>query len=239
MQKQYVRSLFDSIAYRYDLLNHLLSGGIDLYWRRRVIEVLRPSRPQRILDVATGTGDLAVAATRLDPASITGVDIAAEMLERGRGKVLRKGLDHAITLVQGDAESLPFRDQTFDAVIVAFGARNFERLEKGLEEMRRVVRTGGMAVILEFSIPTNIVLRSLYLIYFRTILPRIGRLISRHREAYTYLPNTVVQFPQGDDMVRIIRDAGFSGAIARTLTFGIATIYSGTRTQTSREGIRS
>ncbi len=238
MQKQYVRSLFDSIAYRYDLLNHLLSGGTDLYWRRRAIEVLRPSRPQRILDVATGTGDLAVAATRLDSAGITGVDIAAEMLERGRVKVLRKGLDHAITLVQGDAENLPFRDQTFDAAVVAFGARNFERLEKGLEEMRRVVRTGGMAVILEFSIPTNIVVRSLYLFYFRTILPRIGRLISRHREAYTYLPNTVVQFPQGDDMVRIIRDAGFSGAIARTLTFGIATIYTGTRASTSKEGIR-
>ncbi len=229
VQKQYVRSLFDSIAHRYDLLNHLLSGGIDFYWRRRALEHLREIRPLRILDVATGTGDFAIAALRLGPEKIIGIDIAEEMLARGRHKLASRGLEAVISLQSGDAEKLEFADGSFDAVIVAFGVRNFENLEGGLGEMRRVLRPGGKAVILEFSRPDAFPMKQLYPLYFQRVLPLIGELVSQSSTAYRYLPETVMQFPQGDQFLEILRRTGFSTPGAERLTSGIVSIYTGMR----------
>lgn len=229
MEKQYVRSLFDSIAYRYDLLNHLLSGGIDFYWRRRAIEHLKQIQPKRILDVATGTADFAIAALRLKPSAVVGVDIAEEMLKLGRAKLAKRGLAEVVTLRSGEAENLQFETDSFDAAIVAFGARNFEHLEKGLAEMHRVLRPGGKIVVLEFSRPRAFPFKQLYFFYFRTILPLIGKLISKHSEAYTYLPDTVMKFPEGDSFLEILRTIGFTATVQERLTFGIATVYSGVK----------
>jgi demethylmenaquinone methyltransferase/2-methoxy-6-polyprenyl-1,4-benzoquinol methylase len=226
-EKQYVRTLFDSIAYRYDLLNHLLSGGMDLYWRRRAIQHLHEIHPKRILDVATGTADFALAALRLKPDRIVGVDIAEEMLKRGRAKIARRRLEEVIILQTGEAEQLLFPPESFDAAIVAFGARNFENLEQGLREMHRVLRSGGKIVVLEFSHPRAFPFKHIYFLYFRFILPIIGKLISRHREAYTYLPDSVMQFPEGGDFLTILQDVGFTELVEERMTFGIATAYSG------------
>lgn len=229
MQKEYVRSLFDAIAYRYDLLNHLLSGGVDLYWRRSAIEYFVPLRPQRILDVATGTADLSLAALRLAPTEVIGVDISEPMLEVGRTKIKRKGKESIIRLQTGEAENLAFPEGSFDASMVAFGARNFEDLDKGLSEMFRVLRTGGRIVVLEFSRPRSFPFKQLYMFYFRTILPVVGRLISKDKAAYQYLPDTVMRFPEGEEFLRHLRSAGFSEVTEQRLTFGIATIYSGVK----------
>ena len=229
MQKQYVRTIFDSIAYRYDLLNHLLSGGVDLYWRRRAIEHLRDIHPKTILDVATGTADFAIAALRLGPEKVIGVDIAEEMLRFGRDKLKRRNLDSVISLETGDAESLRFESGYFDAAIVAFGARNFENLEKGLVEMHRVLRNGGKIVVLEFSRPRYFPLKQIYYFYFQRILPLIGRIVSKSKEAYTYLPETVMQFPGGEGFIAELKKAGFREATEERLTFGIATVYTGTK----------
>jgi len=227
VQKQYVRSLFNSIAYRYDLLNHLLSGGIDLYWRRRAVEHLRDIRPKHILDVATGTADFAIATLRLHPDTVTGVDIAEEMLGFGRKKLHARGLDSTVSLESGDAENLPFTTEKFDAAIVAFGARNFENLEKGLGEMHRILRSGGKIIVLEFSHPVHFPIRQLYFLYFQNVLPLIGRFLSRNKEAYTYLPDTVMRFPEGEEFKDILRKVGFRQISEERLTFGIASIYSG------------
>lgn len=229
MEKAYVRSLFDGIAYRYDLLNHLLSGGIDLYWRRAAVHRLAEERPQRILDVATGTADFAIAAMRCGPKSIVGVDISEPMLEIGRRKVARRGWTDRIRLENGEAEALAFPDASFDAAIVAFGARNFEDLDKGLSEMCRVLRPGGRIVVLEFSRPRRFPFRQLYLFYFRNILPLVGRFISRDRQAYQYLPDTVMSFPDGADFLARLGRAGFSALREQRLTAGIATIYTGVK----------
>ncbi len=229
MQKQYVRTLFNGIAHRYDLLNHLLSAGCDVYWRRKAIALLAPARPGRILDVATGTGDFAIAALRANPRSVVGVDIAENMLALGRKKIARRGFAHLITLRTGDAEALEFPPDSFDAVTVAFGVRNFENLENGLRGMLRVLRPGGTAVILEFSRPRRAPLRQAYFFYFRAILPRIGRAVSSHEEAYSYLPDTVMRFPEGAEFLGIMQQAGFSHTTAQRLTGGIVTIYSGTK----------
>jgi demethylmenaquinone methyltransferase/2-methoxy-6-polyprenyl-1,4-benzoquinol methylase len=229
MQKQYVRSLFDSIAYRYDLLNHLLSGGIDFYWRRRAVEHLKDVHPKRILDVATGTADFAIATLRLKPQEVIGVDIAEEMLKLGRAKVKKKGLDSIISLRTGEAEKLQFETDFFDSAIVAFGARNFENLEQGLTEMHRVLRPGGKIVVLEFSRPRHFPFKLLYLFYFRSILPFVGRMISKNNEAYEYLPDTVMKFPDGNDFLSILHKMGFSNCLEERLTFGIASIYTGVK----------
>ena len=226
---QKVRQLFDAIAHRYDLLNHLLSGGIDFYWRRRAIELIREIRPRRILDVATGTCDFAIAATRLAPERVVGVDISPEMLSRGRAKLARGGLDGTIELREGAAERLDFPPGSFDAVIVAFGVRNFENLALGLREMQRVLRPGGKALVLEFSLPRRFPFRQIYLIYFRKILPIVGRLISGHEEAYTYLPRTVMEFPEGSEFRRLLSEAGFNDVRESRMTFGIVTAYTGRR----------
>ena len=227
MLKADVRRLFDSIAYRYDLLNHLLSGGFDFYWRRAAVETIASRKPQRILDVATGTGDFAIVALRLNPAEVVGVDISVPMLEIGRQKLASKKLNNIIRLEEGEAERLQFQDESFDAAIVAFGARNFEHLENGLKEMRRVLKIGGQILVLEFSRPRTFLFRQVYFFYFRHILPFVGRTISKDQQAYQYLPDTVMKFPDGDDFVSILRRVGFLSVLQRPLTFGIATIYTG------------
>jgi len=229
---EYVRSLFDSIAYRYDLLNHLLSGGVDLYWRRRAVEELKDPAPGLILDVATGTGDFAIAASRLDPDRIIGIDISEEMLTIGRAKISRRGLGETIELRSGDAEGILWDGKPFDAAIVAFGVRNFQNLERGLSEMHRVLRIGGRIVVLEFSQPTHRLFKRLYFFYFRRILPLIGKLISRNDEAYAYLPATVMKFPEGPAFLETLRTVGFSRTEQHRLTFGIATVYLGTKNNT-------
>ena len=224
---QNVRPLFDAIAHRYDLLNHLLSGGLDFYWRRRAIELVRDVRPRRILDVATGTCDFAIAATSLGPEQVVGIDISPRMLARGQAKLVRRGLERVIELREGQAEELAFPAGAFDAVIVAFGVRNFENLAQGLAEMHRVLRAGGGVLVLEFSLPRRFPVRQIYLLYFRRILPLVGRLISGHDEAYAYLPRTVMQFPEGGDFRRLLGDAGFIDVRERRMTFGIVTAYTG------------
>ncbi len=229
MEKAYVRSLFDKIAYRYDLLNHLLSGGVDLYWRRAAIQHLFAVQPQRILDVATGTADFAIAALRVQPAEVIGVDISEPMLNVGRKKIAQRRLSEKIRLFSGEAENLAFDSGSFDAAIVAFGARNFEHLDKGLSEMFRVLRTGGKIVVLEFSKPRLFPFKQLYFFYFRFVLPFVGRLISKDKEAYQYLPDTVMKFPEGEDFRKRLSAAGFSDIREQRLTFGIATVYTGMR----------
>jgi demethylmenaquinone methyltransferase/2-methoxy-6-polyprenyl-1,4-benzoquinol methylase len=227
MHKADVRRLFDSIAYRYDLLNHLLSGGFDFYWRRAAVQTIAFRKPRRILDVATGTGDFAIAALRLNPAEVVGVDISVPMLEIGRQKLASKRLNNIVRIEEGEAERLQFPEGTFDAAIVAFGARNFENLEDGLKEMRRVLKTGGQILVLEFSRPRKFLFRYIYFFYFKYILPLVGRAISKDKQAYQYLPDTVMKFPDGDDFVNVLRRIGFLSVAQRPLTFGIATIYTG------------
>ncbi len=229
MEKEYVRSLFDNIAFRYDLLNHLLSGGVDVYWRRAAIQKLVRHQPKIILDVATGTADFALAAMRLQPKQIIGVDISEQMLEVGRKKIVQRNCSETIRLQSGDAEELKFDTEHFDAAIVAFGARNFENLDKGLSEMNRVLKHGGTIVVLEFSRPKVFPLKQLYFFYFKNILPFVGKLISNDHEAYQYLPDTVMKFPEGKDFLERLHNAGFTSLEEQRLTFGIATIYSGVK----------
>jgi demethylmenaquinone methyltransferase / 2-methoxy-6-polyprenyl-1,4-benzoquinol methylase len=224
-KKDQVEEMFDRISSRYDLLNHLLSANIDKIWRRRAIRRLRPFRPQTILDVATGTGDFALAAAKLIPGKITGIDLSEGMLTIGREKIKKKGLTHMIELRKADSEDLPFDDQSFDAVIVGFGVRNFEDTGKGLAEIFRVLRKGGVLIVLEFSIPRNRLFRWLYFFYFSRILPLLGRIVSKHHRAYTYLPESVREFPDGIAFVSLLGDAGFDACGEFPQTFGIATIY--------------
>jgi demethylmenaquinone methyltransferase/2-methoxy-6-polyprenyl-1,4-benzoquinol methylase len=233
MDRTYVRTLFNGIAARYDLLNRLLSGGTDRYWRRRAADRLRDLRPKRVLDVATGTADFAIAALAAGAGEVVGVDIAGAMLERGRAKLRARGLDGRIRLQEGAAEHLEFSDGSFDAAIVAFGARNFERLDEGLREMHRVLRPGGRVVVLEFSRPDKAPFRQMYFFYFRRLLPLIGRSVSGHAEAYRYLPDTVMRFPEGEEFLALLRGAGFTDTMQERLTMGIASIYTGTKAASS------
>ncbi|MDX1429009.1 MAG: bifunctional demethylmenaquinone methyltransferase/2-methoxy-6-polyprenyl-1,4-benzoquinol methylase UbiE [Rhodothermales bacterium] len=227
-KKEKVERMFDSIAPRYDLLNRVLSLGIDQSWRRKMVATLarRCPSPKRILDVATGTADVAIELRRLGPEAVVGVDISEEMLAIGREKVRDVGAGGVITLATGDAQQLSFQDDHFDAVTVAFGVRNFEQLGEGLREMARVLRPGGAVVILEFSSPQRAPMKQLYAFYSRHILPRVGRVVSGDKGAYTYLPESAAAFPFGERMARIIEEAGFEEVEVRPLTFGIVTIYS-------------
>ncbi len=225
-KKEQVRAMFDNIAPRYDLLNHTLSLNVDRLWRRRVVRILRRSRPHRVLDLATGTGDLAIATARALPGvQVLGVDLSERMLETARKKVAACGLDGRIVLEQGDGERLAL----VDAATVAFGVRNFGDLEAGLRELARVVKPGGTAVVLEFSRPRNRLFRALYEFYSYRILPRIGGLVSRDRRAYAYLPASVGEFPPPEEFLRLMERAGFRSCRARSQSFGIAQIYIGTR----------
>jgi len=229
-KKAEVEQMFDKIAPKYDLLNRVLSLGIDISWRKKALNYLRSAQPQQILDVATGTADVAImAAKRLKPAQIIGIDIANQMLEFGRVKVKKEHLEEVITLETGDSENLRFPENSFDAVTVAFGVRNFENLEKGLAEMCRVLRPGGRVVILEFSKPHIFPFKQLYNGYFKYLLPLIGRLTSRDVRAYTYLFESVQAFPEGNDFLNILSKTGYHNPVCERLTLGICTIYSATK----------
>ncbi len=225
-KKEQVSRMFDRIAPRYDFLNRLLSLGIDKVWRKRLIAQLDPAAHQRILDVATGTADVAIAlADRYAQAQITGIDISKEMLAIGQQKIEQKKLTEKIDLQWGDSEKLPFSDNSYDAVTVAFGVRNFEHLAQGLREMHRVLRPGGRLVVLEFSRPTLFPFKQLYNFYFRHILPGIGRLTSKDNRAYTYLYESVQSFPDGQDFVDQLANTAFKAQQCIPLTLGICTIY--------------
>lgn len=229
-KKSQVRTMFDRIAPSYDRLNHLLSFGIDHLWRRRAVRELRAYNPQKVLDVATGTCDLAVALTKLsDQVHITGSDISVEMVEVGRTKIAKRGLSDRIELMIADAEQLPFDEAAFDAVTVGFGVRNFAHKEQGLKEMARVLRKGGVMMILEFSQPNNKIFGALYRFYFHKILPAVGGWISRDRAAYNYLPKSVDAFPSPERFVEMMSEAGLQECRALPLTFGVAYIYMGVK----------
>lgn len=221
--------MFDTIAYRYDFLNHFLSLGIDIYWRNRVLKLVNKISPAQILDVATGTGDLAISLSKCNPQHITGVDISEGMLHIGRQKISKMGLNSLISLQSGDSEALPFTDCTFDLVTAAFGVRNFENLEKGLNEMIRVLKPGGTIIILEFSTVTNPLWKIIFTVYFKGILPLLGRMISRHDFAYKYLPESVGIFPYGEEFLKILNSVGCGDPRQIRLSGGIATIYTGVR----------
>jgi demethylmenaquinone methyltransferase/2-methoxy-6-polyprenyl-1,4-benzoquinol methylase len=230
-KKEQVERMFDNIAPKYDLLNRVLSLGIDVWWRKHALrKYLRPERPKTILDVATGTADVALMAAKiLNPERIIGIDIAREMLEIGRVKVRAAGLDKVIELESGDSEQLRFDDGAFDAVTVAFGVRNFENLEKGLAEMYRVLRPGGRVVIIEFSRPHLFPVKQFYNAYFKYVLPAIGRLTSRDVRAYTYLFESVQAFPEGAEFLNILTKTGYQNARCERLTLGICSIYTAVR----------
>lgn len=226
-KKQQVAEMFNNIAHRYDFLNRSLSMGIDVLWRKKMIAQLKAMQAKVILDVATGTGDVALEAMSLKPTRIVGIDISTGMLEIGRVKVEKRGLSAVIELVEGDSENLPFEDGTFDAVTVAFGVRNFENLQKGLLEINRVLRKDGKLVVLEFSQPRSFPIKQLYWFYFNNILPVFGKMLSKDASAYTYLPESVKVFPDGENFIAEMKKARFQTTFRRPLTFGIATIYTG------------
>ncbi len=228
-KKEQVAEMFNNISKRYDFLNHFLSLGIDIMWRKKAIKMLKDDQPKQILDIATGTGDFAIEALTLNPDKVTGVDISEGMLEVGRKKMKAKKYDDRIELHLGDSEGLLFDDNKFDAVIVAFGVRNFENLEKGLEDMYRVLKPGGKVVILEFSKPTAFPFKQIYQFYFKYILPTVGRIISKDQAAYTYLPDSVRNFPDGKNFLNILDRIGFLKTQCRPLTLGISSIYVGSK----------
>ncbi|MEQ8807810.1 MAG: bifunctional demethylmenaquinone methyltransferase/2-methoxy-6-polyprenyl-1,4-benzoquinol methylase UbiE [Imperialibacter sp.] len=226
-KKAQVAEMFNNISRRYDFLNHFLSLGIDIVWRKKAVRELKEIQPKQILDIATGTGDFAIEALSLKPDKVTGVDISEGMLAMGKKKIARMKLEDKVELQLGDSEKLLFDDNTFDAVIVAFGVRNFENLEKGLADMWRVLKPGGKVVVLEFSKPTRFPMKQLYSFYFKYILPIIGRMISKDRAAYTYLPESVKAFPDGALFTNILDRVGFKKTICKPQTFGICSIYTG------------
>jgi demethylmenaquinone methyltransferase/2-methoxy-6-polyprenyl-1,4-benzoquinol methylase len=224
-KKGQVEEMFNNISPRYDLLNHLLSANIDKIWRKNVIKKIEPYKPKKILDIATGTGDFAIAASRIEGAAITGIDISEGMLKVGQRKVDKRNLSDRIKLIKADSESLPFEDNSFDAVMVGFGVRNFENLEKGLSEIVRVLKPEGVFFVLEFSKPKKTPFKQVYRIYFNCILPFIGRIISKDKSAYAYLPESVNEFPCREDFLSILAKVDLIKNTFYPQTFGIATIY--------------
>ncbi len=224
-KKEQVERMFDSISGRYDFLNRSLSLGIDVYWRKKMVAKLKKDQPQSILDIATGTADVAISLRKLGPKNIVGLDLSEKMLEVGREKIRKRDLSGLIQLVKGDSEQLPYPNDSFDAITVAFGVRNFENLKQGLAEMCRVVKPGGKVVILEFSRPRIFPIKQLYDFYFRYFCPWWGKLISKDSAAYTYLYDSVNAFPEGDDFMKIAKSAGFSIVTSERLSFGIVSLY--------------
>lgn len=228
-KKEEVATMFNNISKRYDFLNHFLSLGIDRIWRRKAIGQLTNLHPKRILDIATGTGDFAIAALKLKPEEVIGVDISQGMLDVGIEKMKRKGYDRVVKMMLGDSEKLPFEDDYFDALTVGFGVRNYENLEKGLSDMLRVLKPGGKAVILEFSKPKKFPVKQLFGFYSKRMIPFFGKLISKDRRAYEYLPESVEAFPEGKAFEEIMERVGYSVITSKTVSGGIATIYSGVK----------
>lgn len=229
-KRQQVETMFNRIAPTYDLLNHSLSLGIDKRWRRKAIDALRPFEPQVILDVATGTGDFAImAAQRLEPQRIIAIDISDGMMKQGRDKVHMAGLDGVIFFDREDCTALSYDDATFDAVTVAYGARNFENLEAGLSEMCRVLVPGGHLMLVELTTPPRFPMRQLFGVYAKVVMPLVGRIVSHDDSAYTYLPRTMEAFPQPERLVPLMCHCGFSNVEFKRFTFGLSTMYLATK----------
>jgi demethylmenaquinone methyltransferase / 2-methoxy-6-polyprenyl-1,4-benzoquinol methylase len=227
-KKKQVETMFDRIAFRYDFMNRFLSAGIDRRWRRKAIKELVSTQPKKILDVATGTGDFALTSYNiLRPEKITGIDISEGMLEIGRKKVISSGLEDKIELLNGDSEAIFFNEDSFDAVTVAFGVRNFENLEKGLSEIKRVLRPGGKLIVLECTKPSLPVIKQLYQFYMKFVTPKIGKIIAKNNDAYLYLNNSVQQFPEKESFIHILNQLGYRHSFYKTLSLGICTIYCG------------
>jgi demethylmenaquinone methyltransferase/2-methoxy-6-polyprenyl-1,4-benzoquinol methylase len=228
-KKEQVAQMFDSIAPKYDFLNHTLSMGIDIIWRKKAVRILKKIKPKKVLDIACGTGDFAIEDLNSGASEVTGLDISEGMVKVGVEKVKNKGLLKKVDLKVGDSENICFDSNTFDGVTVGFGVRNFENLEKGLSEMHRVLTTGGQLIVLEFSKPKKFPIKQIYFFYFKYILPKIGRLISKDKTAYTYLPDSVKAFPDGKKFTDILEKVGFKSTKIIPCTFGIASIYVGTK----------
>lgn len=229
-KKEQVAGMFDDIACKYDFLNRFLSAGIDRGWRKKAIQQLTETKPDKILDVATGTADMAIMAFRLlKPLKITGIDISEGMLQIGREKIKKQQLDDSIQLLKGDSEAINFDDNSFDAVTVAFGVRNFQQLEKGLQEIRRVLKPGGKLVILEFSRPTKPIISSVYNFYMKMITPNVGKFFSKNRDAYKYLDASIKKFPEGKNFTAILDTLGYKETYRKSLSLGICSIYCGTK----------
>lgn len=226
-KKEEVEEMFDNISGRYDFLNHFLSLGIDKLWRRKAIKILKPYQPKVIMDMATGTGDFAIEALKLNPTRIVGVDLSNGMLEVGRKKMIKRKINHIIEMVQGDSENLAFEDNTFDAYTVGFGVRNFQNLDAGLTEMLRVLKPNGVGVILEFSKPKKFPVKQYFKFHSKFIIPTFGRLISKDKAAYSYLPESVAAFPEGKSFMDIMTSVGYSNVKSKIVGGGIATIYYG------------
>jgi demethylmenaquinone methyltransferase/2-methoxy-6-polyprenyl-1,4-benzoquinol methylase len=224
-KKQQVEEMFDNIAYRYDFLNHLLSLGIDILWRKKAVKFIGTIQPKKILDVASGTGDFAFEALSLHPNKIIGFDLSEGMIKFGREKAEKMHVAGQVEFVKGDSEKMPFADNSFDAITVGFGIRNFENLEAGLKEMLRVTRSGGKIAILEASMPKNAIIHSFFSLYFGKVVPFIGRLFSKDARAYSYLPESVLAFPHGFVLVRILENIGFVKVSWEPLTFGTCAFY--------------
>jgi len=229
-KKTQVAEMFNSIAGRYDFLNRFLSGGIDIIWRKKAINELKAIRPKIMLDVATGTGDFAVAANKiLHPDKIIGIDISEGMLDIGRKKIQKLHLDNKIELLAGDSETINFSNSSFDAITVAFGVRNFEDLEKGLKEMQRVLKPGGKISILECTMPKNVLVKSFYNFYMFSMVPAFGKIFARNKKAYLYLNNSVQAFPDREFFLEIMKRAGFTQTYYKPLSLGICCIYCGSK----------
>jgi len=228
-KKEEVAQMFNNISARYDFLNHFLSLGIDHIWRRKAVNKLKDIEPKRILDLATGTGDFAIALLKLNPTQIIGMDISSGMLEVGKNKMKAKQVSHIIDMQLGDSENMPFEDGYFDAITVGFGVRNYENLEKGLTEMLRVTRSGGKIVILEFSKPKRFPIKQAFAFYSRFIIPFFGKRISKDEKAYAYLPESVAAFPEGKAFTDILNKLGYKQVDSTLVSGGIATIYSGVK----------
>jgi len=224
-KKEQVAEMFNNIAPKYDFLNQLLSLGIHKGWRKKAVRLVGANNPKKILDIATGTADFAIEAIKLNPDKVIGVDISEGMLKLGVEKINKLGLQHKIELTLGDSENLPFAENTFDAVTVGFGVRNFEHLEKGIADIYRVMNAGGILAVLEFSKPRKFPIKQLYNFYFKYITPAVGKLFSKDSSAYSYLPESVNAFPDGEDFLNVLRKAGFKNVQALPQTFGIASIY--------------
>lgn len=229
-KKQQVAAMFDDIAFKYDFLNRFLSAGIDISWRKKAIRQLKELKPQTILDVATGTADVALLTYKmLKPQTIIGIDISEGMLQLGRKKIEEQNLQQHITLQLGDSEKINFNDNSFDAITVAFGVRNFENLEKGLNEMLRVLKPNGKLVILEFSKPKQTAFKGIYKLYMNTIAPGFGKMFAKNKEAYQYLNGSIQAFPEGNNLLAIMKNIGYKNTYLKTLSLGICTIYCGTK----------
>jgi len=226
-KKQYVQEMFDHISPTYDKLNHILSLSIDKSWRKKAVRMIADRQPQQVLDIACGTGDFSIALAKAGVPKVLGIDISEGMMTIGRAKIEQQGLSDRIRFQQEDSEAMSFAEASFDAVSVAFGIRNFEHRERALQEIYRVLRPGGILMVLELSVPGNRILRGLYKLYFLHVLPAVGKMISHDPAAYKYLPASVLNFPSPETFGQMVRDAGFSRVESKALTFGLCRIFTG------------